>query len=88
MAAIEENSMVLTDADTGGPKTEIIFFSPFRQNEDVYRTGSGISPFNLGVIVFSSSIAFQNAFDHENPMTTSKVTLFFTNRNYKNVCAA
>ena len=33
-------------------------FLPFRQNEAIYRTALGTVPFELGFIVFSSSIAF------------------------------
>ena len=54
---------------SGGPNTQNIYFSTFRQTEDNYRTASGTDQVDPGVIVlelFSSSIAFHNAFYHEN----------------------
>ena len=72
-----------------GSMTQTIFISDFRQIKDVYRTGSRICPFNPGVIVLSSSIAFQNTLDNGNPMTTSKGTIIFLYyRHHKNVRAA
>ena len=42
--------------------------------ERMYRTASSIFLFESGFVVFSSSIAFQNALDHVNQTITSKVT--------------
>ena len=42
----------------------------------IFRTASGIVLFERGAIGFSSSIAFQNALNHQNQTITSEITLF------------
>ena len=54
---------------SGGPKTQNIYLSPFRLNEDIYRTASGTDPFDFGVYVFSSR--------HKQSY------ILFSDRNYK-----